>query len=93
MAIKQPTLNEMYQSCKKNGKTKICRFMRDMRRAGLKMYYYRGRYYWSGPAVDCDNLQTVLSNTKVPCQWDNMGLGFVVYPKECYDVSRQIFGD
>ncbi len=56
-------------------------FVRDMEAAGLEPYHYRGRWYWEGPAVNVDDLQDALSNTKVPCQWDNMGLGWVVYPK------------
>ena len=58
------------------------RFERDMRKAGLEPYHYRGRWYWQGPAVNVDDLQEALSNTKVKCQWDSMGLGYVVYPKE-----------
>ena len=56
-------------------------FVKDMIEAGLEPYHYHGRYFWQGPAVNVDNLQEALSNTKVSCQWDNMGLGFVAYPK------------
>ena len=55
-------------------------FVADMEAAGLEPYHYRGRFFWQGPAVDVDDLQDALSETKVHCQWDNMGLGFVVYP-------------
>jgi len=57
------------------------RFVRDMRKAGLKPRHYRGRYFWEGPAVGVDDLQTALGATKVPCQWDNLGRGWIVYPK------------
>jgi hypothetical protein len=57
------------------------KFIRNMKRAGLKPYYYSGRYYYKGPAVNVSNIQDALSNTKVPCRWDNMGLDYVVYPK------------
>ncbi len=56
-------------------------FVRDMEAAGLTPYLYRGRWYYEGPAVNVDSLQDALSNTNVPCQWDNMGKGWVVYPK------------
>jgi hypothetical protein len=56
------------------------RFVRDMERASLRVQHYRGRFYWEGPAVVVDNLQDALGTTRVPCQWDHMGLGWVVYP-------------
>jgi hypothetical protein len=56
-------------------------FVEDMKNAGLKVKLYHGRYFWHGPSVDVNNLQDALSNTKVPCQWDNMGMLYVVYPK------------
>jgi hypothetical protein len=60
------------------------RFIDDMEEAGLDMQDYRGRFFWRGPAVVVDDLQQALGATKVPCQWDNMGRGWVVYPK-AYD--------
>jgi hypothetical protein len=57
------------------------KFVKDMKKAGLEPYDYRGRFYYHGPAVNVDSIQDALSETKVKCQWDNMGLGFVVYPK------------
>jgi hypothetical protein len=56
------------------------RFVKDMTKAGLEPYHYHGRFFWHGPAVNVDNLQDALSNTKIKCQWDSMGLGYVVYP-------------
>jgi hypothetical protein len=58
------------------------KFVQNMREAGLNLFHYNGRFYWRGPAVVVDNLQEALSETRVPCQWDNMGRGFVVYPEE-----------
>ena len=68
------------------------RFMGDMKRAGLKskMRYYEGRNFWTGPAVVVDDLQDALSHTKVKCQWDNMGRGFVVYPRQSMTKFRVI---
>ena len=56
-------------------------FVEDMEDARLTPWHYHGRFFYQGPAVEVDNLQDALSETKVPCQWDNMGLGYVVYPK------------
>ena len=56
-------------------------FIEDLAEAGLEPYHYRGRWYWEGPAVDVDDLQDALGATKVRCQWDHMGRGFVVYPQ------------
>ena len=58
-------------------------FQEDMEKAGYEVREYSGRFYYNGPAVDCDNdeFQEVLSSTKVACQWDAMGLGKIVYPK------------
>lgn len=56
------------------------RFIEDMYTAGLEVEHYRGRCFWNGPAVRVDELQEALSNTKVPCRYDSMGLGFIVYP-------------
>lgn len=55
-------------------------FVEDMEEAGLEVEIYHGRYWWHGPSVNVDNLQDALSCTKVKCQWDNMGKGWVVYP-------------
>lgn len=55
-------------------------FVQDMEGAGLLVEHYIGRFFWEGPAVVVDNLQRALSETKVKCQWDNMGLDWVVYP-------------
>ncbi len=56
-------------------------FISDMQDAGMEVRHYRGRFYWEGPAASCDEVQEVMSNTKVPCQQDSLGLGFIVYPK------------
>jgi hypothetical protein len=56
-------------------------FARDMRAAGLEVIHYRGRSFYEGPAVSVDDLQDALSNTKVKCRWDQLGLGYIVYPR------------
>lgn len=57
------------------------KFVEDMEAAGFEVYHYKGRFFWEGPAVNVKNLQDAISNTEVRCQWDDMGLGLVVYPK------------
>lgn len=59
-------------------------FAEDMKEAGLAVQEYRGRFWWKGPAVMVDDIQDALGATKVRCQWDHMGLGWVVYPR-AYD--------
>ena len=78
------TIKQLYEGAKKAKKDNVCKFMRDMKRVKLKLIYYQGRFHWFGPAVVVPNIQDCLSNTKVPCQWDCMGLAYVVYPKECF---------
>lgn len=60
------------------------RFVRDMERAGMKPYHYRGRFFWQGPAVNVEgkSRDEVARATKVKLQQDDMGLGLVVYPVE-----------
>lgn len=63
-------------------------FVRDMENADYEVVRnYRGRNGWAGPAVfttesdpQC-SMSSVLAATIVPCQWDNMGHDYVVYPK------------
>lgn len=56
-------------------------FVSDMEAAGLEVEHYHGRFMWEGPAVRVDDLQDAMSETKVRVQYDNMGLGWIVYPK------------
>ena len=56
-------------------------FTDDMERAGLEVEHYHGRAMWHGPAVRVDDLQDALQETRVRCQWDSMGMGYIVYPR------------
>ena len=78
------TLKECWIKAREMGREDVRRFMRDMKRAGLKskMRYYQGRNFWTGPAVVVDDVQEALSHTAVKCQWDRMGKGSVVYPRQ-----------
>lgn len=66
--------NEFYDNADCNN------FVKDMHKANKRVEHYNGRMFWKGPAVRCNNLQEVLTETKVNCQWDSMGLGYIVYP-------------
>lgn len=57
------------------------KFKREMEEAGLEVENYKGRFFWEGPAVRTDDLQEALAKTTVTCQWDNLGLGWIVYPR------------
>lgn len=57
------------------------RFARDMKDAGLEVRPYRGRFFWEGPAVYVSDVRRALDATSVPCQYDHMGLDWVVYPR------------
>lgn len=88
------TLRECWEKARKNGYDDVARFMHDMKKAGLKsqMRYYEGRYFWTGPAVVVRYLHEALSVTKVECLHDNMGLGYVVYPKQSINFAKELFG-
>ena len=71
------------QVSKSDYESKVAKkFIKDMESEGLLPFHYNGRYFWEGPAVVVKYLQDALSCTKVPCQYDSMGLSYVVYPKE-----------
>lgn len=55
-------------------------FCDDMLYSGIECTHYEGRFFYEGPAASVDDIQEVLSNTKVKCTWDNLGLGYIVYP-------------
>jgi hypothetical protein len=59
-------------------------FAQESAAAGLKVTHYEGRYFYSGPAVQCDDFQAlvrVIRATTVRIQWDELGkYGFVIYP-------------
>ncbi len=79
---KEMDVEELMERARAAGKTDLCRFVEDMRAAGLKVRYYRGRFRWRGPAVAVADLQEALGATQVRCQWDHLGLDKVVYPRE-----------
>lgn len=75
-------MSDLYAAAKTQEKKQLCRFMRDMKRAGLKQRFFQSKSSWSGPAVVCANVELVLSETKVPCQTRQNGSRFLVHPKQ-----------
>lgn len=60
------------------------KFVQDMNEAGYETKYYRGRFFYQGPAVKCeqDELQDIIRATRIVLQWDDLGrTGLVIYPK------------
>ena len=60
------------------------KFVCDMEAAGIKWQHYGGRNYYSGPAAitgEGQNTQDIMSATQVKLQFDNMGKGYVYYPR------------
>jgi hypothetical protein len=57
------------------------KFCDDMKFAMLECEHYHGRWFYKGPAVIVDDISEAMSQTNVPCQFDNLGLGYIVYPK------------
>lgn len=60
------------------------RFIESMEEAGYEVDPdYHGRYYYVGPAVRVGSqteIQDVIRSTPLTLQWDQMGLGYIVYP-------------
>lgn len=60
-------------------------FREDMIEAGFAVQFYNGRHYYEGWATvidDQDHLQDVVRATDVKLQWDDMGKGLVIYPRQ-----------
>jgi hypothetical protein len=60
---------------------KFARFIKEMEEQGEKVYFYKGRNYYEGPAVNCEDVSDIMSRTSVKCQYDSKGLEWIVYPK------------
>lgn len=56
-------------------------FCREVTAVGFKPFHYHGRWFWEGPAIVVNDLEGGFCSTTVKCQHDNMGLGWVVYPR------------
>lgn len=56
-------------------------FAEEVRKAGLRVFEYRGRFWYHGPAVEVSDIQEAIRATTVQVRWDNLGLNFVVYPR------------
>lgn len=55
-------------------------FVEEMEESGFEVEHYNGRFNFSGPAARCEHYSDVMAATTVRCQYDNMGLSYIVYP-------------
>lgn len=55
-------------------------FVEDMEDAGFEVEHYRGRSFWEGPAVRVADPGDATCETKIKCQFDSLGRGYIVYP-------------
>ncbi len=58
------------------------KFRRDCEGNGFEVRHYRGRFFYEGPAVVAHDIQDVVRATTVKVIWDNMGLDYIIYPKD-----------
>lgn len=56
-------------------------FAREVEAAGHEVTHYKGRFFYEGPAVAVDDVQDAIRATNVTVQWDNLGKGWIVYPR------------
>lgn len=60
-------------------------FTREIEAAGIDLdAQYHGRNHYDGPAAKChswDDAVEAIRATTGPVQWDNLGSGFVIYPR------------
>jgi hypothetical protein len=59
------------------------KFVEECETAGYEVRHYRGRSFWEGPAVRCDNqdeYHDVVRATTMRLQNDSLGYGYIVYP-------------
>jgi len=64
------------------------KFVRDMSSAGITVFHYKGRMFWSGFAA-IGNLQQILKNTTVDCLWETSADDYIVYPKAYSEEAEQ----
>ncbi|MDX2471718.1 MAG: hypothetical protein QNL04_14200 [SAR324 cluster bacterium] len=58
-------------------------FVIDMQAINQKLFHYKGRFSWQGPAVwvaDNTGLKMTLDFSTNPAQWDRYKDGYVVFP-------------
>lgn len=67
-----------------NKQERYAKFKEDLEEAGFDVEDYKGRNFFAGPAVRIDStneLQEVIRATEINVQWDQLGLGLIVYPR------------
>lgn len=68
---------------KREESTSQKKFKEDMEEAGYTVRFYSGRSRYEGWATAVDDrseLQDVIRATGVKVQWDELGLGLIIYP-------------
>lgn len=58
-------------------------FRKNMEAAGIEYEFYRGRFFyqgWAARAHDRKAFQAIIKASEVELQWDELGLGWIVYP-------------
>ncbi len=71
----------MHELPEKYDRPKYEKFRKDCEGEGLEVRHYRGRFFYEGPAVSTKDIQDVIRATTVRVQWDQLGLGYIVYPE------------
>jgi hypothetical protein len=71
-------------------KSQHVKFIRDMRKIGLEIQLYHGRYFWHGPAVVVSSLSDAVPFTDIKCIWDDLGNQVIVYPRVTDDALGRI---
>jgi hypothetical protein len=56
-------------------------FIKEVEEIGYEISLYHGRNFFHGPCIKGNDLQNMIRATSVQCNWDSLGLGFVVYPE------------
>ena len=86
-------MEAIWQGKRAESKTQA-QFRNDMENAGYEVLFYHGRWFYEGWAVDVekDELQDVIRSTDVKLQWDEMGLGLIVYPRLSKVAKREYNG-
>lgn len=61
------------------------KFCQDMRKVGIAVRHYSGRFFWTGPAAYCEYTDDVTTKTELKCSYEVLGRGFIVWPLEQRD--------
>lgn len=71
-------VKKAYDQAAKESNYTVIKFIEDAHMSGLKVWYYRGRNFYYGPAVTLDSLHNIPFSFAT--RYDNLGMNYVVYP-------------